>query len=100
MLLICWQMPDHMVTLAWHTRPHKIRSQIRELTCEAWHAYFRRGLGANVGIFLGMDLWSISPLYIMKPVRTPVAILGPLGVCIYVPASRHWLISYSPIHLI
>ena len=38
-----------------------------------------------------------SPL---KPVRTPVAILGSLGVCIYVPASRHWLISYSPIHLI
>ena len=28
-----------------------------------------------------------------------VAILGSLGVCIYVPASRHWLISYSPIHL-
>ena len=24
---------------------------------------------------------------------------GHLG-CIYVPASRHWLISYSPIHLI
>ena len=36
----------------------------------------------------------------LKPVRTPVAILGSLGVCIYVPASRHWLISYSPIHLI
>ena len=36
----------------------------------------------------------------VKPVRTPVAILGSLGVCIYVPASRHWLISYSPIHLI
>ena len=35
----------------------------------------------------------------LKPVRTPVAILGSLGVCIYVPASRHWLISYSPIHL-
>ena len=35
----------------------------------------------------------------MKPVRTPVAILGSLGVCIYVPASRHWLISYSPVHL-
>ena len=30
--------------------------------------------------------------------RTPVAILGLLGVCIYVPASRHWLISYSHIH--
>ena len=35
----------------------------------------------------------------MKPVPTPVAIFGSLGVCIYVPASRHWLISYSPIHL-
>ena len=35
----------------------------------------------------------------MKPVRTPVAIMGSLGVCIYVPASRHWLISCSPIHL-
>ena len=35
----------------------------------------------------------------VKPVRTPVAILGSLGVCIYVPANRHWLISYSPIHL-
>ena len=28
-----------------------------------------------------------------------MAILGSLEVCIYVPASRHWLISYSPIHL-
>ena len=37
---------------------------------------------------------------LLKPVRTPVAIFGSLGVCIYVPASRHWLISYSPIHLI
>ena len=35
----------------------------------------------------------------MKPVRTPAAIFGSLGVCIYVPASRHRLISYSPIHL-
>ena len=35
----------------------------------------------------------------VKPVRTPVAIFGSLGVCIYVPASRHWLISYFPIHL-
>ena len=35
----------------------------------------------------------------LKPVRTPVAIFGSLGVCIYGPASRHWLISYSPINL-
>ena len=56
-------MPDHGVTLAWHTRPHKIRSQIHELTCEACHVHNRMGFGANDGIFLGMDLWSISPLY-------------------------------------
>ena len=37
--------------------------------------------------------------YNLKPVRTSVAIFGSLGVCIYVPASRHWLISYSPVHL-
>ena len=35
----------------------------------------------------------------VKPVRTPVAILVSLGVCIYVQASRHWPISYCPIHL-
>ena len=35
----------------------------------------------------------------VKPVPTPAAIFGSLGVCIYVPASRHWLTSYSPIHL-
>ena len=56
-------MPDHVVTLAWHGMPHKIRSQNRELTCEAWHVYIWRYLGANVEIFFGMDLWSISPLY-------------------------------------
>ena len=48
-------MPDQVVTLAWHTRPHKIRSQIHELTCEAWHVYIRRDLGANDGICLGME---------------------------------------------
>ena len=36
---------------------------------------------------------------VLKPVRTPVAIFGSVGVCIYVSASRHWLISYSLIHL-
>ena len=41
-------MPDHVVTLA----------------CEACHVHNRRGFGTNDGIFLGMDLWSISPLYI------------------------------------
>ena len=36
---------------------------------------------------------------VVKPVGTPVAIFGSLGVYIYEPASRDWLISYSPIHL-
>ena len=47
--------------------------------------------------------WTVQPnilLRLLKPVQTPVAIVGSLGVCIYVPASRHGLISYSPIHLI
>ena len=43
-------------------------------------------------------LGPVAPL-VLKPVPTPVAIFGSLRVCIYVPASRHWLISYSPIHL-
>ena len=38
-------------------------------------------------------------MLLLKPVRTPVAIFGSLGVCIYVLARCHWLISYSPIHL-
>ena len=41
----------------------------------------------------------VRRLCLVKLVLTPVAILGSLGVCIYVPASRHRLISYSPIHL-
>ena len=45
------------------------------------------------------SLIEINVEAVVKPVQNPVAILGSLGVCIYVPASRHWLISYSPIHL-
>ena len=63
-------MPDYVVTLAWRMRPHKICSQFRELTCEAWYVYIRRGLGTNVWIFLGIDLWSISSLYITLPFDT------------------------------
>ena len=33
-----------------------MRSQIRELTCEARHVYIWWGLRTNVGIFLGMNL--------------------------------------------
>ena len=51
--------------------------------------------GVGKMMYVGDATW----LYFLKPVRTPVAILGSLGVCIYVPASRHWLISYSPVHL-
>ena len=54
--VVSHHMPDHVVALAWHTRPDKIRSQTHELTCEAWHVYIRRGLRAQVGIFLGMGL--------------------------------------------
>ena len=58
------------------------------------HAYWRRLLDRMT---VGRTELPNGP--ILKLVWTPVAILGSLGVCIYVPASRHWLISYSPIHL-
>ena len=59
-----------------------------------------RGGGAKSGGALP-NLRNFGPktANFLKPVRTPVAIFGSLGVCIDVPASRHWLISYSPIHL-
>ena len=44
-------------------------------------------------------IWTRGYTRTMKPVRTPVAIFWSLGVCIYVPASRQWVISYSPINL-
>ena len=76
--VVIHHMPDHMVTLAWHTRPHKIRSQIHELTREACHVHNRRGLGANDGIFLGINLLSISPLYITSRFDT---CMEHLGIC-------------------
>ena len=52
------------------------------------------------GNFRSMGLCRIEmQLGTLKPVRTAVAIFGSLGVCIYGPASRHWVISCSPIHL-
>ena len=79
-------MLDHVVTLAWHTRPHKIRSQIHELTCEACHVHNRRGFGANDGIFLGMDLRSISPM--SMAVIVYVSIFPQLClICVHMPIS-------------
>ena len=70
-------LPTYL-SLAWHTRPHKIRSQTHELTSEACHVHNRRGFGANDGIFLGMDLWSISPLYTTFWFHT---CMEPLNIC-------------------
>ena len=72
----------------------------------------RRMWGLHVS--LGGGVWSLfgssGPLFNdfradttlrrgVKPVGTPVAIFGSLGVCIYGPASRHGLTSHSSIHL-
>ena len=73
------------------------------LVLELWHALHAEACGLPEKLesvcltHLGLEREGVALL--VKPVRTPVAILGSLGVCIYVPASRHWLISYSPIHL-
>ena len=70
---------------------------VRVRSDNGWYKRVLRSL--NVQVSTGIPYTHTSnPL--LKPVRTPVAILGSLGVCIYVPASRHGLISYSPIHLI
>ena len=87
----------------------------RCLRCTIWAAALRtasswRCAAASMGLSMCLvGCWCracvTAPLMVasltrgLKPVRTPVAILGSLGMCIYVPASRHWLISYSPIHL-
>ena len=72
-----------------------------------WGLHVSLGLGGGglepIGV-LRSSLQSLLSGYntlrrVVKPVWTPVAIFGSLGVCIYVPASRHWLISYSLIHL-
>ena len=66
----------------------------------------RKGFGGflrsekTISLFIFVGCASFSWFFFsVKPVQTRVAIFGSLGVCIYVPASRHWLISYSPIHL-
>ena len=59
-------MPDRVLHLAWRPKDYKIRSQIHELTCEACHVHNQRSFGANDGIFLGMEVWSVSPLYIIS----------------------------------
>ena len=84
------------------------------LGCAVWACLFGFRLwlrpalpGWSVGVCLFVCALRFYPATVMasnsssavKPVRTPLAILGSLGVCIYVPASRHWLISYAPIHL-
>ena len=54
-------------------------------TCALWGAHCGEEIvSGGVGV--------ISFAFVLKPVRTPVAILGSLGVCLYVPTSRHWLI--------
>ena len=63
-----------------------------DCSCSGGHAYWRPLLDR-------MTVGRVQLPNGLKPVRTPVAIFGSLGVCIYGPASRHWLISYSPIHL-
>ena len=71
--------------------------------CLQWSHLSSGQTGANRSVDFFRECFysslTLSELRSLKPVRTPVAILGSLGVCIYVPASRHWLISYSPLHL-
>ena len=88
-----------MLKFAQHFRFNEVSNQVRAAVSAA---------SSDISLFVlhGGRLWREGELSTisfpgdpLKPVRTPVAIFGSLGVCIYVPASRHWLISYSPVHL-
>ena len=85
-----------------HTGCHRIRILLVALNHSVKLSQLRQDLGhpVPVGLTDASGRGYCLRKLLLKPVRTPVAILGSLGVCIYVPASRHWLISYSPIHLI
>ena len=61
----------------------------------SWSTSGRRYLN-RLKTYLSASAGSMSSVTV-KPVGTPVAIFGSLGVCIYVLASRHWLNLLEPV---
>ena len=82
-------MPDHMVTLAWHTRPHKIKSQIHELTCEACHVHNQKGFGANDG-YSWASIFGLYHPCILPSGLTHAWSIWVFAVCIFEYIIEYW----------
>ena len=55
-------MPDRVLHLAWRTKDYKIWSQDQGLTWVVRGAHIRRGFEDKVGMYMGIDLWSLSSM--------------------------------------
>ena len=55
-------MPDRALHLAWRTKGYKNWSQDHGLTWAVRGAHIRRGFEYKVGIYMGIDPWSLSSM--------------------------------------
>ena len=55
-------MPDRVLHLAWRTRDYKNWSENHGLTWAVCGAHNRRSFEGKVGIYMGIDLWSLSSM--------------------------------------
>ena len=55
-------MPDCVLHLAWHTKDYKNWSQDHGLTWAVRGARIRRGFEGKMGMYMGIDLWSLSSM--------------------------------------
>ena len=53
-------MPDRVPHLAWRTKDYKNWFQDHGLTWAVRGAHIRRGFESKVGMYMGIDLWSLS----------------------------------------
>ena len=56
------QLPDRVLHLAWRTKDYKIWSQDHGLTWAVGGAHIRRDFEGKVGMYMGIDLWSLSSM--------------------------------------
>ena len=55
-------MPDRVLHSAWRTKDYKIWSQDHGLTWAVTGAHIQRGFEYKVGMYMGIGLWSLSPM--------------------------------------
>ena len=55
-------MPDRVLHLAWRTKDYKNWSQDNGMTWAVRGAHIRGGFEGKVGMYMGIDLWSLSSM--------------------------------------